>query len=91
MIKAGLWIALGIAALLAIALVIYEIRKASGGASDAINSVLDSVFGPRTVTTPKGVQDFLNQPANQPGGYTPWTPTTVDDSYPPAWLTKGGS
>jgi hypothetical protein len=50
--------------------------------------VVDSILGPRTVKTPKAVQDFINEPSNN--AYVPWSPTIEEDeSWPPSWLTKG--
>jgi hypothetical protein len=49
-----------------------------------------NLFGPAVVVTPKSVQDFIDQPSTQPGGYVPWTPEVEpDEEYPPAWLQKG--
>ena len=91
LIKTGLWMAIIAAGLLALALVIWQLRKAGGSLSDAMNRALDSVFGPSTVTTPQAVQDFINQPSNN--GYVPWKPEIVEDEadeeFPPKWLVKG--
>jgi len=87
-IKTGLIVALIVAALLTIALIIYELRKGGSSLADAFNGVVDSILGPRTVKTPKAVQDFINEPSNN--SYVPWSPTIEEDeSWPPSWLTKG--
>jgi hypothetical protein len=64
--------------LVAIALVIYEMRKAGTSLSDTVENLADRVLGPDKVVTPKELQKFLDEPANQPGGYTPWTPEDDD-------------
>jgi hypothetical protein len=85
------WVLIGIAALVAIAVVLYELRKAGGDLGGALNRAMDSLFGPSTVVLPPNLQHFVNEAVNQDGGYTPWTHTTEDDeSWPPAWLKKGG-
>lgn len=89
-IKAFSYTVLILLIIVAIGLVIWQLRKAGGSLSDALNRTMDNLFGPSTVTTPKSVQDFINQPSNN--GYVPWTPEIVDEedeSFPPAWLTKG--
>jgi hypothetical protein len=88
-VKASLWIVLAIAILLAIALVVYELRKAGGGVSGALKLVKDYLFPPDPVMPPQ-LQEFVNEAVNQPNGYVPWSPTVEpDESYPPAWLKKG--
>ena len=61
-----------------IALIIYEMRKAGTSLSDTVSNLADRVLGPDKVVTPKDLQKFLDEPANQPGGYTPWTPEEDD-------------
>jgi hypothetical protein len=90
-IKSFSVLALVVLGLIAVGLIIWQLRKAGGSLSDALNRGLDSVFGPSKVVTPKSVQDFIDQPSNTQ--YVPWTPTVVDDSedetFPPKWLVKG--
>jgi hypothetical protein len=89
-IKSFSVLALIVLALIAIGLIIWQLRKAGGSISDALNRGLDAVFGPSKVVTPKSVQDFIDQPSNTQ--YVPWVPTVVDEedeTFPPKWLQKG--
>jgi hypothetical protein len=43
-------------------------RKTGSGVVEAVKSLTTTP----TVTTPKNLADFLSEPANQEGGYTPW-------------------
>jgi hypothetical protein len=79
-----------VAILAALAFVVYEFRKAGSGLGDAFEGAMTSLFGPSKVVTPKAVQQFIDQPSNQ--AYAPWKPQVEEDeSYPPAWLSKGGT
>jgi len=42
---------------------------------DITGTVKDLLGPPKPVVTPKALQDFLDEPANQPGGFTPWSPS----------------
>ena len=85
------WVLIGIALLISATAVIYELRKAGADVGHVFNKMLDRVFGPDTVVMPPNLQHFVNEAANQEGGYTPWVPPPIEDeSYPPAWLNKGG-
>jgi hypothetical protein len=82
---------LAIGLILALALLVYELTKAGSGIRGTLKSIKDWIVGP-DVVVPKAVQDYINQPSNQPGGYIPWTPNVEDDEqWPPAWLFKKGA
>ena len=57
-----------LAILVAIIFIIREMRKTGSGVVEAVKSLTTTP----TVTTPKNLADFLSEPANQEGGYTPW-------------------
>ena len=87
-IKTTLWMLLIAGILAAIAFVIYEMRKAGTGLGATLTSIKNWISPPDPVMPP-ALQKFVDEAVNQPGGYTPWTPTTEEDeSYPPSWLTK---
>jgi hypothetical protein len=87
-LKATLWMILIIGILAAIALAVYELTKAGSSLGSVLTSVKNWISPPDPVMGPE-LQKFVNEPANQPGGYKPWVPTVeVDESYPPSWLTK---
>jgi hypothetical protein len=87
-IKTTIWMILIVGILAAIAFVVYEMRKAGTGIVDTITSIKNKIFPPDPVMAPE-LQKFVDEAVNQPGGYTPWTPTTEEDeSYPPSWLSK---
>jgi hypothetical protein len=50
---------------------VYALHKAGHDMGETVSKI----FGPSPpVVTPPDLQNFINEPANQPGGYTPWTP-----------------
>jgi uncharacterized protein YoxC len=61
-----------LAILVAIIFIIREMRKTGSGVVEAVKSLTTTT---PTVTTPKNLADFLAEPANQEGGYTPWKAT----------------
>jgi hypothetical protein len=69
---------LAILVLGAIALVIYEFRKAGSDISEGVSGLANRILGPDKVVTPPKLQAFMDEPSNQPGGYTPWTPEDDD-------------
>jgi hypothetical protein len=58
--------------------IIYQLRKAGTSLSDTVGNLADRVLGPDKVITPAELQKFIDEPANQPGGYVPWTPEDDD-------------
>jgi hypothetical protein len=48
---------------------VYALRMAGHDMGETLNKII----GPaKPVVTPMTLQKFLDEPANQPGGYTPW-------------------
>jgi len=57
--------------IVALIVLVYALHKAGHDMGETVSKI----FGPSPpVTTPEKLQQFLDEPANQPGGYTPWTP-----------------
>ena len=87
-LKTSLWMLLIAAILAAVALVIYQVRKAGSSLGSTLKSVKDWISPPDPVM-PKQLQDFVNEAVNQPGGYTPWKPAEeIDEGDNPSWLYK---
>ena len=87
-VKTGLWALLIIGLLAAAAFLVYALTKAGASLGDTLKTVKNWISPPDPVMPPE-LKAFVNEAVNQPGGYTPWTPTVEsDESYPPSWLTK---
>jgi hypothetical protein len=67
-----MWAGIVLAVLAALIIIIYMLK----GAGHDITGTVKDLLGPtKPVVTPKALQDFLDEPANQPGGFTPWSPS----------------